>query len=109
MKGLLVRVDGTMEKVNTDYETLKKCVGGYIEHIYPRSNIAEMLSTALKKPVHFICDEEFLLKHSTTEDVNMLGSLLYDGWILGNIVLVSVEGPEFCGFDDNILDTIIKY
>lgn len=83
----------------TGLESLQKAVGGYIEHFHT----TKIVCGDKKVSVHFLCDEEFLIKNDVeTYDINAFASMLSANTILGNIVITAVDGNgETRGFMGN--------
>ncbi len=105
MLGLIIRANGEMQIKNfAGTKELQEAVGGFFESVRPRYAYEKNIFRYNQCWQHvFICNEEGLLRGM---DLNPVGSMLYNGDIAGDIVILKESAHE--GFLDMTKDEIMK-
>lgn len=83
------------------HETMHEAIGGYLEIVRPQA-------IPLPKGMIMIVDEEGLLKR---REQNLLASVLYGGFIAGDVLFVCERGDRFTSIpqDSNIKEIFAKW
>ena len=99
MKTVKITTDNQIRIVDIDFENIRAIqreVGGYIEAVYTTTIREYFQRIGVDEKTILLVDEEGRIKELPR---NLFGSILYPGYICGDVLLAKVVGEDIVGVD----------